>query len=80
MRRLRTRKSFVILLIGVVLFASLVPVVSTLFTAVLNPLWIVVPAVIVVTLRRRAVRCTERPVALLSLLHSRAPPSLLALP
>ena len=79
MQRLRTRKSFVIFAIGVVLFASLVPVVSTLFTAVLIPLWIVIPAVVIVTLRRRAVRCTEQPVSLLSLVLSRAPPSSLAL-
>jgi hypothetical protein len=79
MQRLRTRKSLVIFAIGVVLFASLVPVVSTLFTVVLTSLWLVIPAAVVVTLRRRAVRCTEQPVSLLSLVLSRAPPSLLAL-
>jgi hypothetical protein len=79
MQRLRTRKSLVIFAIGVVLFASLVPVVSTLFTVVLTSLWLVIPAAVVVTLRRRAVRCLEQPVSLLSLVLSRAPPSLLAL-
>ena len=75
MRRLRSRKSLVLFCIGVVLFASLIANPSDNYTAILTPLWIVVPAVIVITLRRRAARSDEQPVSLLSLLTSRAPPA-----
>jgi len=74
MQRLRTRKSLALVCIGVVLFAACVPFVSIVFTAVLTPLWPVVPAVVVVLIRRRATRSDEQPVALLSILLSPAPP------
>lgn len=76
MHRLRTRKSLVLFSIGVVVFAAFLPFVPTVFTAILTPLWLVVPAVVVVVIRRTAVRCDEQPVSLLSLLLSRAPPVL----
>jgi hypothetical protein len=79
MHRLRTRKSLVLVCIGVVVFAACLPAVSTVITAILTPLWLVIPAVVVVVIRRTAVRCDERPVPLLSLLLSRAPPASLAL-
>jgi hypothetical protein len=79
MRRLRTRKSLVLFCIGLVLFAACLPIAASLFTAVLTPLWLVVPASIVILVRRKAGRCDEQPVALLSLLLSRAPPVLLTL-
>lgn len=75
MHRLRTRKSFALFCIGVVVFATFLPVISTVFTAILTPLWLVVPAVVAVVIRRMAVRCDEQPVSLLSLLLSRAPPA-----
>ena len=75
MHRLRTRKSFALFCIGVVVFATFLPVVSTVFTAILTPLWLVVPAVVAVVIRRMAVRCDEQPVSLFSLLLSRAPPA-----
>jgi hypothetical protein len=78
MRRLRTRKSLVLFCIGVVVFAACLPAVGTLFAAILAPLWLVVPSVVVVMIRRRAFRCDEQPVPLLSLLLSRAPPVVLA--
>jgi hypothetical protein len=68
----------VLFCIGVVVFAACLPAVGTLFTAILTPLWLVVPAAVVVILRRRAFRCDEQPVSLLSLLLSRAPPVVLA--
>ena len=80
MRRLRTRKSFVILGIAVVVFAAFVPALwPSLPAAVLTPLWLVVPAVLIVVLRRTAMQCDDQPVALLSLALLRAPPSTLAL-
>lgn len=78
MRRLRTRKSLVLFAIGLVVLAGCLAALSPLYTAVLTPLWLVVPAAIVVTLRRRVLRSDEQPVSLLSLLLSRAPPALLA--
>ena len=79
LHRLRTRKSFALICVGVVLCAACVPFVSTVFTAILTPLWLVIPAVVVVLIRRTATRCDEQAVSLLSLLLSRAPPSVLAL-
>jgi hypothetical protein len=79
MRQLRTRKSLVLLCIGLLVFAACLPGAGVLFAAILTPLWLIVPAVLVVLIRRRAVRCDEQPVSLLSLLLSRAPPALLAL-
>jgi hypothetical protein len=80
MRRLRTRKSLVLVGLAVVVFAAFVPAVSSSVPAViLSPLWIVVPAVFVVIMRRTAARCDDQPVALLSLALFRAPPATLAL-
>ena len=80
MRRLRTRKSLALFGVAVVVFAALVPALCTsLFDAILIPLWTVVPAVLVVVVRREAVRCDEQPVALRSLALLRAPPAPLAL-
>ena len=76
MRHLRTRRSLVPVCIGLVVFAACLPGAATLFTAVLAPLWIVVPAAVVVLVRRQSVRCDAQPVSLLSLLLSRAPPAL----
>lgn len=79
MRRLRTRKSLVLFSLGVAVFASFLPLVSSLFTAVLVPLWLVLPASIVTLIRRKAGRCGEQTVSLRSLLPSRAPPAAFAL-
>jgi hypothetical protein len=80
MRRLRTRKSLVVFGLAVVVFAALVPALGTgLPDAILTPLWLVVPAVAIVIVRRTAARCDEQPVALLSLVRFRAPPATLAL-
>jgi hypothetical protein len=80
MRRLRTRKSFVLFGVAVVVFAAFVPALwSSLPPAILIPLWIVVPAVLIVVIRRAAAQSDDQPVALLSLALLRAPPSTLAL-
>jgi hypothetical protein len=80
MRRLRTNKSLVLLSVAVVVMAGLVPAVAAgLPSVILTPLWIIVPAVCVVVVRRRAVRCDDQPVALLSLALFRAPPATSAL-
>ena len=81
MRRLRSRKSLVVFGLAVVVLAAVVPALATadLFTAVLAPLWLVVPAVSVVIVRRAAARSDDQPVALLSLALFRAPPTSLAL-
>ena len=79
MTRLRTRKSLVLVCVGIVLFASILPAVSPVFTAILTALWLVIPAIVVVVVRRSAARSDEQPVSLLSLVNSRAPPAALAL-
>ena len=80
MRRLRTNKSLVLFSVAVVVFATLVPALAAgLPSVILTPLWLIVPAVCVVVARRRAVRCDEQSVVLLSLALFRAPPVTLAL-
>jgi hypothetical protein len=76
MRRLRTRKSLVLIGIAVVVFAAFVPALWLgLSPIVLTPLWLVVPAVLIVFSRRTAQRCDDQPVALRSLPLFRAPPA-----
>jgi len=80
MRRLRSRKSLVVFGLAVVVLAALVPALATeLPSVILTPLWLVIPAVCIVIVRRTAARCDDQPVALLSLAHFRAPPATLAL-
>jgi hypothetical protein len=80
MRKLRTRKSLVLFGLAVVVFAAFVPALAAgLPRAILTPLWLVVPAVSIVVIRRTAARCDDQPVALLSLALFRAPPVPLAL-
>lgn len=80
MRRIRSRKSFVLFGVAVVLFAAFVPALSSnIPPAILTPLWIVPQAVSIVVVRRTAAHCDDQPVALLSLSFFRAPPSPLAL-
>ena len=79
MRRLRSRRSLVLFGLAVVVFAAFVPTLSSSLPAeIFTPLWIVVPAVSIVVVRRTAVSCDDQPVALLSLSLFRAPPSSLA--
>jgi hypothetical protein len=71
----RTRKAVAVLCIALVVCAAFVPVIaSALGSAILVPLWLVLPAVTVVIVRRRAFRCDHQPVSLLAILDSRAPP------
>jgi hypothetical protein len=72
---LRLRKSVAVLGIAIAVFAALAPAVAALVVAILTPLWVVIPAIIAIVVRRRASRCDEQPVPLLSLVRSRAPPS-----
>ena len=79
MRTLRTRKSFVLVGLAVVVFAAFVPALSSsLPSAILTPLWIVSPAVSIVVMRRTAARCDDQPAPLLSVALFRAPPATLA--
>ena len=79
MRRLRRRRSFVFLAIGLVLFATFVPAAAAnLPVAILAPLWLILPAVAITLIRRQASCCDDQPTSLLSLVASRAPPSTLA--
>ncbi len=72
----RTQKAVAVVCLTVVLFAALLPAaLSNLGCAILTPLWLVLPAVTVVVIRRTAFRCDERPVSLLALVLSRAPPT-----
>ena len=71
----RPRKSLAILCIALVVFAAFVPAVASQFCAVLTALWLVVPAIAIILLRRRALQSDEQPAALLSLVLFRAPPA-----
>jgi hypothetical protein len=71
----RTRRSIVFLCIAVVAFAGLLPAGSVDLVTILTPLWLVIPAVAIVLIRRRTLRSDEQPIALLSLVPSRAPPA-----
>lgn len=71
----RTRKVLAILCVGILVFAAFVPAaIPGLLSAVLVPLWLIVPAVVVTVLRRRAARHDDQPVSLLCLVLFRAPP------
>jgi hypothetical protein len=73
--RRRTHKAVAVLCIAVVVCAAFVPVIaSTLGSAILVPVGLVIAAVSVVIVRRLAFRCDEQPIALLAILDSRAPP------
>jgi O-antigen ligase len=75
MRRLRSRKSIALFCIGVVAFAGFVSLVDTAFAAILTPLWLVLPAAVVVLLRRAASGRPERPVRFLPPALPRPPPA-----
>ena len=76
----RTRKTVAVLCIALVVFAAFVPALATILgAALLVPLWLVLPAVVVTVVRREAFRCDEQPVSLLAVLASRAPPAVSAL-
>jgi hypothetical protein len=73
----RTRKAIAVLCVALVVFAAFVPAAAAnLVVEILTPLWLVVPAVTVTVVRRRAARCDVQPAALLSLDLLRAPPRL----
>src|SRR5207249_3372257 len=67
MTRLRTRKSIAVLCAVLVLVAAFAPAVPDLPVAVLNSLWLIVPAAAAIVVRREAMRCDEQPSALLSI-------------
>ena len=80
MRRLRARRSLVVLGLAVVVFATVVPAVSSaLPDLILTPLWLVIPAAAIVVVRRASTQCHSQPLALLSVALFRAPPITLAL-
>jgi len=69
------RKPVAVVCIAFVVCTALMPDAAPLLAhALFVPLWIVVPAATVSTTLGAAVRCDEQPVALLSLVLSRAPP------
>ena len=71
----RTRKVLAILCVGILVFAAFVPsAVPGLLSALLVPLWLIVPAVVATLVRRRAARHDDQPVSLLCLALFRAPP------
>jgi hypothetical protein len=80
MGTIRTRKSFVFFGLAVVVFSAFVPILATGFpSAILTPLWLVVPAVAIIVIRRTASRSDDQPISLLSLALFRAPPITLPL-
>jgi hypothetical protein len=79
MRRLRARRSLVVLGLALVVLATFVPnVASALPDVILAPLWLIVPPVSIAVVRRTSSRCPFQPLALLSFAHFRAPPVSLA--
>lgn len=71
----RRRQAVAVLCIALVVCAAFVPAIATtLGTAILIPLWLVLPAVAAIVVRREAFGCDEQPVSLRALLASRAPP------
>jgi dolichol kinase len=79
MRRLRSRRSIVVFCVGALALAAFLPLAQPVFTAILTPLWVIVPAVLVVVIRRAAVRRTQPPTPFVSILFSRPPPGLCSL-
>jgi hypothetical protein len=71
------RTFLALLCIAIVVFTAVAGSVSDHFSEVLAPLWVVLfPVLSLVVLNRRLERTDEQPVALLSLLSTRAPPTL----
>lgn len=71
------RKAVAGVCIALVVFVGFIPALaSAVGSAVLVPLWLVIPAIIVILIRRAAFRCDEQPLPLLALLDSRGPPAL----
>ena len=65
----RTRQAVAVVCIALVVFAAFVPALAaSLGSAVLVPLWLVLPAVVVTVVRREAFRCDEQPVSFLAVL------------
>jgi hypothetical protein len=79
MRRLRSRKSIALFCIGALALAAFLPLAQPVFAAILTPLWVIVPAVGVVVIRRTAVRRAQPPARFVSILFSRPPPILRSL-
>jgi hypothetical protein len=76
----RARKATAVLCIALVVIAGVLPALaSALGSVIFVPLWTVLPAIVVVIVRRRASVSDEQPFPLLTLLESRAPPLLAAL-
>jgi hypothetical protein len=75
MSRLRTRKSLALVAAALLVFAAFAPGVASLPLVVFTPLGLVISTVGVTLIRRIAVRCDEQPIALCSILASRAPPA-----
>jgi hypothetical protein len=61
--------------IAVILLAAFLPGVCALDHTLFEPLWVLLPEEVAVAVDRPVPSCDEQPVALLSLLSSRAPPS-----
>ena len=75
-----TRRAIAFLCIAAVVCVAVLPAFATdVGTAFLIPLWLVVPSIIVVVVRRSVLRFADQPVSLLSLVLFRAPPVTLPL-
>ena len=71
----RARKTVAVLCVAAVVFTAFLPLVSSnVLPVLLTALWLVVPAVGAVVMRRKALRCDEQPASLRSLLPAREPP------
>jgi hypothetical protein len=71
---LRPGNAVIVLSVVIVVFAAFVPALASHLSAILTPLWCIFPVESVLVVRREALRCDERPISLLALVLSRAPP------
>ena len=72
---IRPNRSVAGFCIAVIVLAAFLPGLCALDGVLFEPLWVVLPDEVVVAVERPIIPCDEQPVALLSLLSSRGPPS-----
>lgn len=72
---LRPNRSVAGFCIAVIVLAAFLPGMCALDSVLFEPLWVLLPDEVVAVVERPVVLCDEQPVALLSLVSSRGPPS-----
>ena len=72
---IRPNRSVAGFCVAVIVLAAFLPGICALDAVLFEPLWVLLPDEVVVAVERPVTPCDEQPVALLSLLSSRGPPS-----